>query len=150
MERKTLILLGMAFVFGIISQVPDRAHGDTLYKWVNEAGQLCFSNTRPPEINYEYKTIETGNDGDVKSKEKLQNANFVLSKENESNIAHRNDEEIQRARKRFILKRIDETKKSIEAIQQALTDRPNDSALIRSLRVKRQTLMEDFSKLQKI
>ena len=52
--------------------------------------------------------------------------------------------------KKFILKRIEETTESITAIEKELIKRPNDRSLMRSLRLKKENLKEDFDKLQRI
>jgi hypothetical protein len=143
MKRMKGLIAG-SLLLGVLFYFPAGAYCGAIYKWVNEAGHVCYGDS-PPATGVEYRIVGE----EIKSTPKRSTRPGTAMGKSSPSKGARKWSKFENAHKQFILKRIRETVRSIKALEQELEKNPGDPVLIRTTRMKRQSLEEDFKTLQK-
>lgn len=151
------LLMKLFFFLGIMLFLSPETQSETIYKWINKEGVPCYSNVSPPQDETEYRTISSEKEAreHAKRKEPASTERTKLKATKKEEKAEKSKGKIEREilRRKFLAKRIEERKKSIEEMEKLLRSRPYDNNLRKSLNQKKQSLqqeIENFEKLEKL
>ncbi len=160
------LLMKLFFFLGIMLFLSPETQSETIYKWINKEGVPCYSNVSPPQDETEYWSITTEKEDEKLAPEKKEQEHAKrkgpastdrtkLKATKKEEKAEKSKAKIEREilRRKFLAKRIEEKKKSIEEMEKLLRSRLYDNNLRKSLNQKKQSLqqeIENFEKLEKL
>lgn len=111
---------------------------DIIYQWKNKSGITVYSNISPPP----------GADCRITGQTPIDPATESLTPGPAPSVQKTTEQPSAAVREEHLLKRVQERKTSIEAVEKLIRERPNDLSLRRNLLLKRQHLQNDLNALK--